>query len=507
MDPELHSDDEYTSPSAAAEQEFTHGGSMLAGSQNFVIAGGTFTNLTTNHVAASAVPSDFRMIPLGDIDLQQQLSVESGSGVQVIGRTRERRCVRRVYSATIDGRGSNVTVAMYEGNRAEEDWLEDVEIYLALRHPNIVQLCGGASHSNIYATVFHGDLVPFMQYMAPYSPIMTVYMFAGFAHDNDCALEYLLQTPKLRSWIGDSDYQTWIRRSTSRLCLDLVPPSPEFKEPGFHLWSCGNEPIASAVASLRILQSDAEAVESLTIEDYHTICSWSLALDRGKSDIPPSETVSVGGVVHMDHTDAAIAFLRDAHAMCFGWWCPQGKLIMTEDGWARYEPANGFNPQQTRLLNTARPSGRSAWLSQAHHIFTSHQITAHLEDYVFVDGAEFILLISGPNTTPPPGYLFLCPSEAFAVAPATYKWPDCPAYWSLDPSGVDRLSTEEATRLGFPSMELQTRISKNSWDASVYAGLRQFHKAKGFDPASQEVARHMGYSLYRVSGATEDPSV
>ncbi|KAJ7168926.1 hypothetical protein C8R46DRAFT_849343, partial [Mycena filopes] len=98
----------------------------------------------------------------------------------------------------------------------------------------------------------------------------------------------------------------------------------------------------------------------------------------------------------------------------------------------------------------------------------------------------------------PPGYLFLCPMEAFRTGPSTYKWPDCPAYWSLDPSGVERLSTEEATRLGFPLIELRTTVCTESWDPSVYAGLRQFHEGKGFDPASQDVARHMGYPLYRV---------
>ncbi|KAJ7168912.1 hypothetical protein C8R46DRAFT_1092849 [Mycena filopes] len=54
-------------------------------------------------------------------------------------------------------------------------------------------------------------------------------------------------------------------------------------------------------------------------------------------------------------------------------------------------------------------------------------------------------------------------------------------------------------------MELRTQIEGLSWDANVYAGLRQFHEAKGFDPASQDVARHMGYPLYRVSGAMDAP--
>ncbi|KAJ7168923.1 hypothetical protein C8R46DRAFT_1218304 [Mycena filopes] len=134
MDPGAHPDDEYTSPPAANQEEFTsHGGGMFAGSENFVVAGGTFTNLTTNYVVAPAARTDFRMIPLGDIDLQHQLFVESGSGIIGLGLSQERRCARRVYSAKVGGRQSNVNVAMYEGNRAEEEWREDIERYMNLR--------------------------------------------------------------------------------------------------------------------------------------------------------------------------------------------------------------------------------------------------------------------------------------------------------------------------------------------------------------------------------------
>jgi hypothetical protein len=55
---------------------------------------------------------------------------------------------------------------------------------------------------------------------------------------------------------------------------------------------------------------------------------------------------------------------------------------------------------------------------------------------------------------------------------------------------------EDATALGFPSLSLSTKIWGFSWDESVYAGLRQFHEAKGFDPDSQDVARHLGQPLY-----------
>ncbi|KAJ7679565.1 hypothetical protein DFH06DRAFT_944835, partial [Mycena polygramma] len=66
-------------------------------------------------------------------------------------------------------------------------------------------------------------------------------------------------------------------------------------------------------------------------------------------------------------------------------------------------------------------------------------------------------------------------------------------YWSLEPSGAHPLSREEAMELGFPTLQLRTEVEGFSWDSSVYAGLAKFHQAKGFDPYSQDVARHVGY--------------
>jgi hypothetical protein len=103
----------------------------------------------------------------------------------------------------------------------------------------------------------------------------------------------------------------------------------------------------------------------------------------------------------------------------------------------------------------------------------------------------------------PPGYLFVCPAKDLQIGPSSFRLPDCPAYWSLDPSGAERLSTEEAAELGFPSIELTTTIWSRSWDTNVYAALRQFHQGKGFDPDSQDVARHLGYPLYQLPSAVD----
>ncbi|KAJ6566319.1 hypothetical protein B0H19DRAFT_1066639 [Mycena capillaripes] len=94
------------------------------------------------------------------------------------------------------------------------------------------------------------------------------------------------------------------------------------------------------------------------------------------------------------------------------------------------------------------------------------------------------------------GFLFLCPEKDFRSGPSSFCWPDFPAYWSFDPSGVERLSAEEATEFGFPSLELTTQITGYSWDNSVHVGIHEFHQAKGFNPESLDVTTHLGQRLY-----------
>ncbi|KAJ6465022.1 hypothetical protein C8R45DRAFT_795238, partial [Mycena sanguinolenta] len=64
--------------------------------------------------------------------------------------------------------------------------------------------------------------------------------------------------------------------------------------------------------------------------------------------------------------------------------------------------------------------------------------------------------------------------------------------------GASRLSSEEAHTLGFPIIHIGTRITGHSWDRSIYQGLRRFHQGRGFDPESQDVARHLVYPLLEI---------
>ncbi|KAJ7767918.1 hypothetical protein DFH07DRAFT_703650, partial [Mycena maculata] len=95
-------------------------------------------------------------------------------------------------------------------------------------------------------------------------------------------------------------------------------------------------------------------------------------------------------------------------------------------------------------------------------------------------------------------YLFLCPPEEFQIGPAAFRWPDRPAYWSFDPSGAEPLSNEDAAHLGFPVFYFSCKYIVRHWRDSTYTALRQFHQAKGFDPYSQDMARSLGYHLYKL---------
>jgi hypothetical protein len=119
---------------------------------------------------------------------------------------------------------------------------------------------------------------------------------------------------------------------------------------------------------------------------------------------------------------------------------------------------------------------------------------------VSISAIDYCLKLFGPTDKLPSGHLFLCPlAELQAEDLTCFRIPDCGAYWSLDPSGVDRLSDEAAGDLGFPTIEFEMHILVQTWDGSVYEGIRQFHEAKGFDPHSQEVVIELWWPLLQVS--------
>ncbi|KAF7337146.1 hypothetical protein MVEN_02152600 [Mycena venus] len=456
------------------------------------------TNVT--FTASPAVPSDFRRIPLGDIDLLREIHVDYNSGI--VDRHARMQVRRRVHSARVEGQ--SVTVVVYQGNGADEEWRRDLEKHLSLWHPNIIQIYGTASSHGKHATLYHDDLIPFQHFLDLYrhSPILTVYVFACGREDFRAASDYIYSA--FKKYLYHNDCTVWIRRSTGRLCAELTTPINVviLRE------TLDESPSPRGVHYLRTSNTEAMVINMLTLEEYCDVCFRNLSHWQD-GDISLSIIVNVGAVIFLPEDDVLkhwveIASLADAEISVDSWFNhSKGNGEKLENGWTCFRSEDVIGSTIYLWINMREDS--KSWLSQANHIFSCLEITSGFEDYALVHTVNFRLTISRSKTDCPSGFLFLCPENHFRIRPSSFAWPDSPAYWSIDSLGVNRLSTEEATQLGFPTIQLNTVIEGYYWDDSIYAGLRQFHKAKGFDPDSQDIAKRLEHPLYQLSNEIEVP--
>ncbi|KAF7345986.1 hypothetical protein MVEN_01621200 [Mycena venus] len=73
--------------------------------------------------------SEFRTFPIGDINLIKEIRWGGQSGV--VDRYRQGPSLRQMYSAKVGDRC--MTIAMYQGDRAEEEWRKEVAKYKLIR--------------------------------------------------------------------------------------------------------------------------------------------------------------------------------------------------------------------------------------------------------------------------------------------------------------------------------------------------------------------------------------
>ncbi|KAF7330651.1 hypothetical protein MSAN_02450300 [Mycena sanguinolenta] len=369
---------------------------MFAHSQKFTVTGGTFTNIT-NYTTAPFVPSDLRIIPMGDIDLRHQIRVDECTVVAY--SQRQRACVRRMHSAKarIDGRRSRVTVAIYQGNDAEKEWRKDIAKYMSLRqvsctfpllagllthttrHPNIIQICGVANSNGIHAAIFNDDLIPLQQVLDLHrdSHFSTVYIYAHCNKDFMEAFNYILS--EFERALSASEYTSWIRRSTGRLCAELTPASGNLRISLNPLDSPGSSRIYLVSTSTETITT---FINLLTLEQYHRICGWNLGQHQWIA-LSADTTVNMGAVLHCSIDRAVeIAFLPSAEAPRLGdWTIPEGSTgEVMPNGWTRFSSSDLIN--NTVYLSLTKLRYRHIWLSQANHVFFRLHIMPNFADYV-----------------------------------------------------------------------------------------------------------------------------
>ncbi|KAJ7369201.1 hypothetical protein DFH08DRAFT_833313 [Mycena albidolilacea] len=488
-----HSELEFTAVSTTNNAgSAPYAGAFFPGAAGFTIGGGDFTSNITNNIynPPPEQSAAFRTIHLGDINLLKEIRIDNESGI--VGRQSQRMNARRMYYSAkiVGGEPGPMTVAMYQGDNAEEvsahktpydllerrlqEWRQHIAKY---EHPKIMQLYGLMSTKGLRGLVFH-DLIPLPQLLRCFghSLFLSIYIL-GYCE----AMRYC------RSMDINTDHSSvWICLGTGELRMNLVQ-DPELSG-GF-------------------LGAEVPRMENVSLDNPHAESAIISALDQGDFYlwdvfIPNETLIPLGTVLRLDPPlkasritdplgiDGANSDIHLEH---------NGEVL--PGAWIRFDSNRAQYPQFKLSAYTSPKVNNKFWMAQANHIFAQLETTSNFNNYVVVHRIEFILqcLPNTYNTREPEGYLFVCPAEDFRLGPDSFQWPYRPAYWSLDPSGTFPLTTEDANMLGFPIIHIETYIRGYSWDDGIYDALWRFQQRKGLNPGSQETAINLGYPLYRLA--------
>ncbi|KAJ7504817.1 hypothetical protein B0H11DRAFT_1979502 [Mycena galericulata] len=488
-----HNDHRYPAESASAlsnpaDASSPHGGGFFQGAQQFVIAGGNFINNSPK--PSPSLASDFERFPLGDLDLLREIrlvSERSGLVYRQEGRVR----VRRIYSARIEGRKMAMTAAVYQGENAEENWKIDLEKHSLIRHPNFFQLFGTVSSERwgVYALVFHGELVPVRRYIQGYldSPLSVVYLYSSCTRQLEDAAQVLHSIVGDQAWtIINFESATWIRSSTGQLYVE--PSASDTDSPIHRVLGAGRLP-STPMPNLHGNRENA-IISSLTLVQFYEICHFYLKTSWSETTHDP---IRLGGIMLWLAQKNEIAHLPNLPVIDHN-FTDDEKPVVTANGWTRVPVSWTKRGGISRKVepDIVHFGIDHCWLSQANYIFRQYPITANYDKYTAVSSIEYLLTFLDTWETHPTleihleGYLFPCPLDGLKSEDGAFIEPECLGYWSPDAYGWEIVWT-------------------TSWNELVYAGLRQFHDGKGFNPYSQGVALHLEYPLYELSRSSNLP--
>ncbi|KAK7033802.1 hypothetical protein R3P38DRAFT_3351656 [Favolaschia claudopus] len=538
--------------------ECTRTSSFFPNSHNFTIKGGHFA--IHNHISAEqgaprGRPKAFREIDWCDIFLEDNLDV-ARARVATSGRV---SVLRNIYSAKIEGQQNpDKTVVIYEGDGAKQMWYEDISKYLRVRHPRVLQLFGLSYSGGIYAAIFHRqgnvcassenlclihqvDLVPAEHVMERYehNPFTKIY-FINFIRqefqNHAPELARMLQVERLTT---SYDCSLWLN-TTGQLCIELgrCTGRPFCHFMAFRKNSRDNvrQPRLLLVTSTKLILAHKllEIIENLTLEGlyrYFTpVDAFDFTLEKGTSAkfrpgsviglrLPGHERLTADEIrlsVLNEYTSGdvkEVAFVNEFKGIRL---TIHGHDRMMEDGWIRakiprYTGTGKAKYIKTQLGVDIRHTSQ-LFASQAVYIFSHIKNYSPLNFYFAVSCTviRFMLMPTRKRIQLRGRVSLFLPSTNDFLSPdgtrLQLEYVNRAPYWSLDPSGHPPLAPERAASLGLPSVETRIAIDGIYHSPRRYESIiAQFYRQRGFDPASQDVARELGCPLYHLVDDETDP--
>ncbi|ESK87834.1 hypothetical protein Moror_15327 [Moniliophthora roreri MCA 2997] len=517
------------------ENTFNH----VQGNQvNGTINAGTVNFIADQEVVNRTVNDEFQYVRRGDMIIVKELSSEEitdsewrWSYGKVTGKHKARRmtCTVEVYP----DRQSKFTAVMYEGEDAECVWEKEFEKFSRTKNLLAAQLFG-INRSEIPMLIFHDELIPCANFFNNESIWMHIY------------IRHL--TTNMRC----SEDNLWM--STSSGVLFSGPDGP----PAPSLWWYTFESIIvpttvdmlkddtcirffinfGSIMDKNVLRSAVghweltylDDLVPATAEDHQSKDSdhpnWSSKTHPYLIYLSPDHfPMNVIGGLRFDtvYSPSMEAVARWPRGVGSLWeWQNYNRTGLVEetvldDGLTRFklDPTRG----EGVYLDTMYHCGRfwKGWLSQSSQVFDAIEVAGGMENFFTVIPPDLRIQFSRRPTasrtlrngeypvkiTPPtPIYLFLHPlpmsvSECVSWIEGHF------CFWSFDEIGQSRMSEEECERWGLPVLTASTydTVCPRSWFTYVYTTLQDWQKARGFDPATSDWARHMGDPELEIVGA------
>ncbi|KAK6996452.1 hypothetical protein R3P38DRAFT_3070882 [Favolaschia claudopus] len=140
--------------------------------------------------------SDFRLrsVRLGDIDIVRSLEIQE-TRTPLACPNLKHDVLRNFHSARVTSHRRPLTVVSYDGQNAaaaKKQWEMDVENFKKMRHPNLIQMYGILRSHYGFAIIFHGDSIPYAEYLYLYQEAMANHsMRSRFSRSFNTAMNYL----------------------------------------------------------------------------------------------------------------------------------------------------------------------------------------------------------------------------------------------------------------------------------------------------------------------------
>ncbi|KAJ7112037.1 hypothetical protein C8R43DRAFT_1040973 [Mycena crocata] len=470
----------------------------------------------------------FRNVAVGDINLLYETPISSR--VHKI----------KVFTARISGEPSLMTVAKYEDG--DDKLRRDLELYSNLKNPNVWQLFGISVAPSLRALIFYDEVIPlpiYRRFHRPEADLVWVCIEAIlFKQFKDASQYHRWKTDDERNGL---EAAICIRQRPVRICLTL-PESQRIctgdREEALSLWHYPRfkhrDAPSETAKILPILATHPNTLTSRELVPHLDLLHFLVLLLPAwvpeLSDWRFHRHFYLGSIVAHSHTtpSSPIGYIAKSFDPLIKEWT-SGEPSKSSRG-VRYVPEIcpdwnqfGFPPNSFEAAEVISNRGESlmstyiefdatnssmldvSWLSQA-NMCIGPQIsdTEGENHYGLIDTLGWTMMVDPqhghilrPEGTAQEVHLFVRPiriTRRCLRIGITFPQDDC-FYWSLDSSGVTRLSQAMCDSLGIPRLQFVFFHGGNCWQPYHYNAIRDFFEEKGFDSYGPDVTHLLGLPI------------